>query len=420
MEELSSAGSSKKPSKKWYANVYILLTILISVIALSMAALMLLLLPQSSEIIRLMQWRMVNAKSYIVDASVTWQGESKTKNEVGNVQRHDEYVTFDTSGWVDREDPELPRTQQKFDLEAGKKDPLPFAGDYVRIGDANYFNLRKLPSRLGTLHFDEFRDRWLRVDVKRLLSLVTLPLVGGEHPELSEEDKAFLIDEFRQTPFIQVEEKLQSENIGGVRTYHYKVRPEKLFFKDFYVLAESKRLGRELTNKERLAAESFFANVTEDSGEMWIGAGDYYLYRVRLRFKYDNGERSGYLSLTASFSQFGQTPVIQAPTSEVEDVTQVLASLLPGFKEHLPLAKEGQVPWGTADEKTGLPIKVADEGQDDPDKDGLPNSLERFYGSDPNNPDTDGDGKKDGDEVNAGDNPTGAGKLFDFFGGRFQ
>ena len=63
---------------------------------------------------------------------------------------------------------------------------------------------------------------------------------------------------------------------------------------------------------------------------------------------------------------------------------------------------------------------VPDVAEEDSDKDGLPNVLERFYGSDPNNPDTDGDQMNDGDEVNAGRNPTGAGKLFDFTGGQFD
>ena len=36
----------------------------------------------------------------------------------------------------------------------------------------------------------------------------------------------------------------------------------------------------------------------------------------------------------------------------------------------------------------------------DPDGDGLTNDLERQYGTDPNNPDTDNDGLKDGEEVN--------------------
>lgn len=47
----------------------------------------------------------------------------------------------------------------------------------------------------------------------------------------------------------------------------------------------------------------------------------------------------------------------------------------------------------------------------DPDGDALTNQEEATYGTDPNNPDTDGDGFKDGAEVEKGFNPLGAGKL---------
>ncbi len=45
----------------------------------------------------------------------------------------------------------------------------------------------------------------------------------------------------------------------------------------------------------------------------------------------------------------------------------------------------------------------------DPDQDGLSNAAETLWGTDPNNPDTDGDGFKDGEEVGASHNPTIAG-----------
>lgn len=49
---------------------------------------------------------------------------------------------------------------------------------------------------------------------------------------------------------------------------------------------------------------------------------------------------------------------------------------------------------------------------DDPDFDGISTDQERNkYGTDPYNPDTDGDGYSDGDEVDAGYNPNGEGEL---------
>jgi len=45
------------------------------------------------------------------------------------------------------------------------------------------------------------------------------------------------------------------------------------------------------------------------------------------------------------------------------------------------------------------------------DKDGLPDEIEKLYGTDPHNPDSDGDGYKDGEEIKNGYNPVGPGKL---------
>jgi len=47
----------------------------------------------------------------------------------------------------------------------------------------------------------------------------------------------------------------------------------------------------------------------------------------------------------------------------------------------------------------------------DSDQDGLTDQEEQALGTDPHNPDTDGDGYLDGAEVKAGYNPLGAGKL---------
>lgn len=49
--------------------------------------------------------------------------------------------------------------------------------------------------------------------------------------------------------------------------------------------------------------------------------------------------------------------------------------------------------------KAGINFYLGSSDADDDDSDGLTNGEERRYGTDPNNPDTDGDGLKDGEEV---------------------
>jgi len=51
----------------------------------------------------------------------------------------------------------------------------------------------------------------------------------------------------------------------------------------------------------------------------------------------------------------------------------------------------------------------------DSDADGLPDEVEKFFGTNPHNPDTDNDGVSDGDEVKLGRNPKGPGRLKDLF-----
>ncbi len=403
--------------KKWYTNVYILLVVLISLLGIATSSLLFLLIPQSSEIIRLMQWRMATARTFAVQAEMRYRGTMTVKDAQNVTRNRDEETVLTLQGLHDASDPKMLRDQQVFSATLGATDSLTFAGMYNGVGGARFFNFNQLPTQIGSLHFDEFRNRWLRVDVEKLFSDTDFLFVGGGHQEFSDEDRAYLLEQFRMTPFLRVKEKLKNESLGGVPTHHYQVEPITLFFKDYFVLAETKRLGRELTNKERDAADVFFSNITPDPAgcELWIGTRDYHLYRMRMRVVYDDDSgRKGVFTLTANFSHFNEPTVFDTPTSGVEDVTSVIASLLPGLSGHLPLANKGPVRRSTKESSGGLQIEFKQAGDVDTDHDGLTNALEKFYGTDPNNHDTDGNGVKDGDEVSAGCNPVGAGALFSF------
>jgi len=215
---------------------------------------------------------------------------------------------------------------------------------------------------------------------------------------------------------LTVVQRLGDEVIGGVDTLHYEVQPEPLFIKDYFVTTETIRKGRELNDEERQVIDRFFANLTAETGEVWIGQSDYYLYRARFRFNYDDGRRDGTLNLTARFSNFNAPVNIEVPTDEeVENVSNIVQSFLPSLVDRLPIAGLGEVGSNGGAELPDGGLDLDEPGIDtDPDEDGLTTSLEYFYGSDPLNPDTDGDGMSDGDEVQAGRNPTGPGDLFDF------
>ena len=403
-------------TKKWYTNVYVLLMIIISSVALSMAALTLVLLPQSAEILRIMQWRTVRAKSFDIDLAARYEGWRENKDPDGSVKKYREAISFESRGPVDVTDPMSERLRQDFQLTVGAEDPkLNVAGEFRRQDRTDYVDFSSLPDVLGAIKLTPFRDKWLSFDIERLRRNIDSPFFGAPGRQLDEFDRQYLFEQFRITPFLRFVGKLKAETIGGVGANHYQVRPEILYIKDYVIQSEGLRLGRELTAKERDFLDTFFANVTAEDGEVWVGKKDYYLYRLRLRFRYDDGIRSGVLSLTMNFSGFNAKLPTPAAPSGVENIDEILRSLLPTAMEHLPLANKGRVrPEDEAAVSKGLPIIMPKTGQGDRDKDGLSDSLEAFYGTDPDNPDTDGDGVKDGDEVNSGMNPNGPGRLFDF------
>jgi hypothetical protein len=413
--------SRTREGKPWYADAFILLTILISLAAVAIVSILLLLLfvlPSSSQIIRYMQAKMVSLKSVTVDATVSYQGVVTETQTDGSVTRTDEGADFHTTGPISREADGTTRADQAFSLQVGKDGPETFSGEYRRVGAAEYFNFDQLPAQIGVVRFDEYRDRWLQADVRGLLSNFDLPLVGAGTAPMSEADGVALAEQFAKTPFFAIVSRFPDEGAAAARTHHYKVRSDSgnLLFEDFYEQAEAARLGRDLTDKERATIRTFFSDIVVSDAELWIGAGDYYLHRAKFVFAYDDAERNATMTVDASFGAFDRSDVAVALPGGADDVTDILESLLTGAAAHLPLAANGGQQRVNVPEagQAGLPVQASPNADVDSDHDGLPDVLEAFYGTDPLNPDTDGDGVNDGEEVKAGCNPNGPGRLFDF------
>ncbi|MEY4722835.1 MAG: hypothetical protein RLZZ324_348 [Candidatus Parcubacteria bacterium] len=413
--------------KRWYANPYVIVVTAISLMGIAVSSLLFLLVPQPGEILATMQRRMTQVKTFHVEADVHWRGAAGASGGAsGGAPEDAEYVL---AGSYDRTDPAALQGDGTFTLTTGGASAMTFSGRHLSLSGAGaassvqFLKFDRTPDRVGALHLAEHRGTWLRADIASLARLTALPLIGSPVAPMNATARAGLDEDFARTPFLSFVSGLKTEKLGGVECNHYQVRPEPLLLKDFFFAHEQARLGREPTAKERQAADTFFADLAPQDGEIWIGKRDGLPHRLRFRFAFDDGARRGTLDVTADLSAYGAPVRISAPDGTVEDITPLLASILASLQEHLPLAKEGSANRVTTGTGGGLGLPVPDTfspGSEDPDHDGLSNALEAFYGTDPANPDTDGDGMNDGDEIKANRNPAGPGVLFDFTGGRFQ
>jgi hypothetical protein len=208
-----------------------------------------------------------------------------------------------------------------------------------------------------------------------------------------------------------------------VTDYHYKVKLEIIYARDFLKLVEAKRLGRELSAKELNEYDATFADYAAEEGELWLGTGDYFVQRLRLHLRrvgYGSNE-GGLWTLTLNFSRPADgTRLDQISAAGVEDATPYIDSLLAAYASYLPMAKAGSTPRSLS-EAGGLPtVTTPSPASIDFDEDNLPFLLETFYGTDGLNPDSDGDGYRDGQEVDDGRSPMGPWGLFDFTQGQFR
>lgn len=185
---------------------------------------------------------------------------------------------------------------------------------------------------------------------------------------------------------VSVIERLPDEQINGQLAYHYLIEADIGNIQNLIALMPDKIKNEQEFNISGLSGQEF---------EAWVGKKDNYLYRLVGIFEGDE--------ITVNFalntSQFDQTVAIEQPSdwSSMTDFSQDLFDKT----NFLDIPLFGYL--------VGLDTQAFIE---DTDEDGLYTIWENMFGTDPEKPDTDGDGYKDGEEVRNGYNPKGEGSLF--------
>jgi hypothetical protein len=157
----------------------------------------------------------------------------------------------------------------------------------------------------------------------------------------------------------------------GVTFDHYS------FEVDPAELAKMLQDSNELSESDVIDMENYLNSNVTQHGSIWINTDDMLPHVISMSAIVNDPENDlyGSVGFTINFISFNEDLNISEPTNAID------------FVEHV------------------------ESLYSDDDGDGLVNIQEERYGSDPNNPDSDGDGHSDGVEVRNGYNPISSGQL---------
>lgn len=206
-----------------------------------------------------------------------------------------------------------------------------------------------------------------------------------------------------------------TELVDGVNTRPIDVRLDQEALATFLLDVLRVKYDRELNDTERVEIKLLSDKLSKFKIKFWIGIKDHLLYRIHIIGGVTDEESGIFTSMDSKteLSDFnkniGEYHVKQSVN--FRDILSKYRESLPG----LTGSKTGGSKKIISDTKitAKLPIQKIEVDKDN-DNDGLSDILEKFYGTDPNNPDTDGDGIMDGIEINKSLNPKGEGSLFGF------
>ncbi|HAU66137.1 MAG: YD repeat protein [Candidatus Uhrbacteria bacterium GW2011_GWF2_39_13] len=171
--------------------------------------------------------------------------------------------------------------------------------------------------------------------------------------------------------------------------------------------------GREPNDEERLVGAMQATQLSRLTIRFWIGTEDHRLYRVQAAGAFEEEATTQLIpvDIRIDFNGFNKEYAFSVPETSLSfnDVLGLAFGELPASDQESQKNDDTLVNESTA----RLPLIKIDFSSD-ADEDGLDLILERFYGTDPQRADTDGDGISDGDEVRKGQNPRGNGGLFSF------
>ncbi|MCK5123259.1 MAG: hypothetical protein KAQ87_03895 [Candidatus Pacebacteria bacterium] len=293
---------------------------------------------------------------------------------------------------------------------------------YLKLND---FDLGIIGIRVGPQFnslIDSFKGNWYKLDLEELekLSAASSGSVSGMSMTTYDVNKIMAL--YNKYELLKFQENLGDVKLGDIDVCHYKVRLDGIALVNFYVdimkevIAEMNpaEKGEILTEEfdevfkeieDSIEKYDYAINKVADNVniEIWIGKNDRLIYRTKIYGEFDK----------EFIEMIGNEMIAKGDISE-EDFMDELnkdedASI--AFYADIRMSDFNQpVEINEPEEAENLMeflegMMTSGISSGDSDQDRLSDNAETIYGTDPNNPDTDGDGYTDGDEVSKGYDP---------------
>jgi hypothetical protein len=300
---------------------------------------------------------------------------------------------------------------------------------YFRLNDVDLGMIGTMAGPEIDQYINKYKGRWYLVDTKQIRKLGSSNLFSSTGGEVYNYDMGKVMELYSKYDILKFKDDLGNEMIGDVDAYHYKVKLDSEGITNFYLDLLKKMSPNSKDDSYNKGHNEMMQKIESDirkydyiinyiieniDVEVWIGKEDKFIYKSKVSGKFDKKflemignkmvakgditkeefnsgmenaddfEVTFYLNFTAD--NFNEPVEIKRP-EKTEDFAEIIEKMTPEFLMRGSMANF------------------------DSDKDGLTDDLEAFYGTDKNNPDTDGDGYKDGEEVDNGYDPLVAGSA---------
>ncbi len=277
--------------------------------------------------------------------------------------------------------------------------------------DISYIQFTSSP-KIFFITLDSIFGKWIKLEVGDFKAKASKESAQPAKTQSDSEWKNNFFRAYSKRQFLTFSPVLK-EAVEGEPSYHLSFGVDKKKFQEFFSEyakhvsdATASSIGSDYQEKIDSAKEALaqYFSSADISGEIWIGEKDFYMRKISIHIQSKERKQDepksqvSDVAFVLELSDFNKQFEVSEPKDfmTLQDAFKKVAGI--DFSSYL----------GGASEQNNSEKK---EFEKDTDNDMLTDSMEKRLNSDPNNPDSDGDGYKDGEEFNSGYNPNGEGKL---------